>query len=287
MLPKKVIIVDDSKNQETAMLVSKIAGDFSRKNIEIEYVRGKGKGLAEARNIGLAHSTCEIHVSLDDDVVLDENYLKEILEFHAQHPDALGVGGYIRSPYYWPNPRTNAINRTFLFYFYEKDRCRVLPTAISYPIPLTRTINSQWLPGANSCFKREILNTIRWDENLKKYSLCEDMDISYRVQKSRPNSLYLIPQAKLIHNGSQLGRITPEYRVQMEISYHTYFFFKNIKQTPWNIINFVYGILFGRLMINLLGRNGKSTFFTIKAQLNMLRHLKEIKVGNFSSFECR
>ncbi len=113
------------------------------------------------------------------------------------------------------------------------------------------------------------------------------MDISYRVQKSRPNSLYLIPQAKLIHNGSQLGRITPEYRVQMEISYHTYFFFKNIKQTPWNIINFVYGILFGRLMINLLGRNGKSTFFTIKAQLNMLRHLKEIKVGNFSSFECR
>ncbi len=102
VLPKKVIIVDDSKNQETAMLVSKIAGDFSRKNIEIEYVRGKGKGLAEARNIGLAHSTCEIHVSLDDDVVLDENYLKEILEFHARHPDALGVGGYIRSPYYCP-----------------------------------------------------------------------------------------------------------------------------------------------------------------------------------------
>jgi hypothetical protein len=112
------------------------------------------------------------------------------------------------------------------------------------------------------------------------------MDISYRIQQSHPNSLYLIPNAKVVHRGSQLGRITAEYRIQMEISYHAYFFFKNVKQTPWNIMNFVYGI-FGRFIISLLSMNGKSTFFTVKAQFNMLRHIKEVRAGNFASFERR
>jgi hypothetical protein len=58
-----------------------------------------------------------------------------------------------------------------------------------------------------------------------------------------------------------------------------------MKQTPWNIMNFVYGIFFGRFITSLLTWNGKSSIFTIKAQCNLARHLKEIREGIFTSFE--
>ncbi len=283
VLPKEVIIVDDSKNKETENLVKRVLKDFSDNNIEIKYVRGKGQGLAEARNIGVTHSTSEIHCSLDDDVVLDKDYIKEIVKVYAAYPTALGVAGYVISQS--PSARSNAINKLFPSFFEEQDKCRVLPTGISYPCPLTRIINCEWLSGTNSSYKRKILEQFKWDENLKRYSLCEDMDISYRIQKSHPKSLYMTPHAKVIHKNSERARISSEYRTHMEISYHTYFFFKNMKQTPWNLVNFVYGIFFGRFIASLLNKNGKSPIFTIKAECNMVRNLKEIREGIFASFE--
>ncbi len=119
----------------------------------------------------------------------------------------------------------------------------------------------------------------------KTYILCEDMDISYRIQKSYPASLFMTPYAKVFHKNSELSRISGEYRTHMEISYHTYFFFKNMKQSPWNIANFVYGIFFCRFITSLLTWNRKAPVFTIKAEYNLARNLKEIRQGIFASFE--
>lgn len=285
VLPKQVIVVDDSKNKKTEDLVNQVKEDFQQKKIEIKYVRGNSQGLAEARNIGAAYSNSDIHVSVDDDVVLDKDYIKEILKIYAAYPNALGVGGYVTNRSYHPRARSNAINRLFLSYFTEPDKCRVLSPGISYPLPLTHVINSEWLSGTNSCYKRYVLNQFKWDEHLKKYSLCEDMDISYRIQKNHPNSLYLTPYARVEHRNPSQGRITSKTTVNMQISYHAYFFFKNMKQTPWNIANFVFGIFAGRFAISLFARNGKSCLFTIKAQFNLIRHLNEIRAGDFSSFE--
>lgn len=285
ILPKEVIIIDDSKNSETKNLAKQMMADFSKKNIKLTYTLGKGHGLAEARNIGVTYSTGEIHISLDDDVVLDQNYAKEILSVYAAYPNALGVGGYVVNRLSFTT-RSNALNRLFQLFFYEKDKCRVFASGVSYPSPLTRVINSEWLSGTNSSYRRKILNQFKWDENLMRYSLCEDLDISYRIQQSHHNSLYITPKAKVFHKRSALARIGSEYRRHMEISYHTYVFFKNIKK-PWNLMNFVWGICLGRLIHSLLTKNAKYTIFTIKAECNMLRHLQEIKAGIFTSFEAK
>src|SRR5512147_2631117 len=77
--PKEVVVVDDSDNGDTKNLVRQMLRNFSDRGIEIKYVRGEGEGVTQARNISITHTTSEIHCSLDDDVVLDKDYIKEIL----------------------------------------------------------------------------------------------------------------------------------------------------------------------------------------------------------------
>lgn len=279
--PKEVIIIDDSDNEETKNLTKQMLKNFSIKNIEIKYVRGGGEGLAQARNIGATYSTSEIHCSLDDDVILDKNYIKEILKVYENYPNALGVAGHIVNLSF--SAFSNAINKLFPFFYTEQDKCKVFPAGISYPYPLTRIIKCEWLSGTNSSYRRKILQNFKWDENLKRYSLCEDMDISYRIQKTYPNSLYMTPYAKTIHNNSPLARIPSKDRTYMEVSYHTYFFFKNMKQTVGNMVNFVYCMFFGRFILKVLSLNPNSVIFIISAYLNLMKNLKEIKTGNFIS----
>jgi glycosyltransferase involved in cell wall biosynthesis len=282
ILPKEVIIVDDSDNEKTKYLTNQMLKDFDSKKIKLKYMRGGGESVTQARNIGVAFSTGEIHCSLDDDVVLHKDYIENILRVYEIYPNALGVAGHIENLYLPGFP--NALGRVFSFFYTEQDKCRVLPTGISYPVPLTHIIECEWLNGTNCSYKREILKNFKWDEKLKRYSLCDDIDISYRIRKKLPKSLFMTPYAKIIHTHSQLARITSEYRIHMEICYHTYFFFKNIKPTYRNMLSFVYGIFFGRIVTSILSGNPHSVVFTIKAQLYMIRNMGKVKQGFFKSF---
>ena len=221
----------------------------------------------------------------DDDVILYKDYIEEILKVYAAYPNASGVAGNVINISLVFLRAQMLLTELFPLSFSEQDKARVFPTGISYPYPLTHIINCEWLSGTNCSYKRKILRQFKWDENLKRYSLCDDMDISYRIQKSYPQSLFMTPNAKVFHKNSELARISSEYRTHMEISYHAYIFFKNMKQNAWNITNFVYGIFFGRFINSILATNCKSVIFTIKAEYNLVRNLKEIKQGIFDSFE--
>ncbi len=143
--PKEVVVVDDSDNDDTKNLVGQMLRELSDRGIEIKYVRGGGEGVTQARNIGIAHTTSEIHCSLDDDVVLDKDYIKEVLNVFDHNSNALGVSGHVT------NIRTaaasNAFNKLFSLFHTSQNECRVFPAGISYPFPLTRVIDCEWLSG--------------------------------------------------------------------------------------------------------------------------------------------
>jgi glucosyl-dolichyl phosphate glucuronosyltransferase len=282
VFPKEVIIVDDSSNENTEILVRQMLKDFADKKIKLKYVRGGGEGLAQARNIGVTFSTGEIHCNLDDDVILNQDYIEKILRIYKTIPNAVGVAGHITNLSL--RATSNATNRVFSYFHTEKDKCRIFAAGISYPVPLTHIIECDWLSGTNSCYKKEILKNYKWDEKLKKYSLCEDMDISCRIQKDYPKSLFMTPHAKIVHTNSQLARIPDEQRIYMDICNHAYFFFKNIKQTYGNMLDFVYGIFLGRLLIVIFSKNPRNFVSTIKAQLYLIKNIKNVKQGIFRSF---
>jgi glycosyltransferase involved in cell wall biosynthesis len=79
-LPKEVIIVDDSDNDKIENLITEENGIFENKNIDLRYIRNKrGKSLTIARNVGIDNSTGDVVLFLDDDVILDKDYIKEQL----------------------------------------------------------------------------------------------------------------------------------------------------------------------------------------------------------------
>jgi glycosyltransferase involved in cell wall biosynthesis len=286
ILPIEIIVVDDSDNLRTRNLVEQLGKDFFHQGILLKYLRGneQNRSISAARNLGAKESTGEVTFFIDDDVILDNRYIEKILEVYNEYPDALGVQGDMVLP---PGARRNsvlgnALDKVLFQPHSEKDSCKVHAAGMSFPSPLTRIIRSQWLTGTQSSYKREVLKDFKWDTNLKGYSLCEDMDISYRIQKCHPDSLYATPHARVLHKFSPVARIDTRELIYVGVAYPTYIFFKDMKQTPLNMMIFVWGIFFGRFVSMLLEKDHRSILFLTRAHLSLLRNLECVKKGNFA-----
>jgi glycosyltransferase involved in cell wall biosynthesis len=285
ILPIEVIVVDDSDNLRTRNLVEEQNKVFPHQGILLKYLRGneQNRSISAARNLGAKESTGEVTFFIDDDVILDNRYIEKILEVYNEYPDALGVQGDMARPAARRGSVLgNALNKVLFQVHYEKNSCRVHAAGMSFPIPLTRIIRSQWLTGTQSSYKKEVLKDFKWDNNLKGYSLCEDMDISYRIQKCHPDSLYSTPHARVLHKFSPVARIDTRELIYFGVAYPTYIFFKDMKQTPLNMMVFVWGIFFGKFVSVLLEKDHRSVLFLMGAHLSLLRNLECIKKGNFA-----
>lgn len=285
-LPKEVIVVDDSDNNKTKGLMDQMRGDFSKKKIAIKYRRGgrrKGKSISLARNIGMAESTGDILLFIDDDVILDKKYISEILKVYERYPQALGVQGYIEG-----NGRfsilSNSVNKIFYCTHVEKGKCRILPSGeLTFPYSLSEVIECEWLSGTNSSYKKGVLRDFKFDEKLKEYSLWEDVQLSSSVRRKYVNSLYITPYARLIHKFSSVARRNTKRLVYIRTTYSTYFFYNNMKQTVSNKIIFSWSI-FGRFIgaLRKIRVCPKLFVFLIGSYIYTLRHLNDVINGNFT-----
>lgn len=286
VLPKEIIMVDDSDNDEIEKLIEKRNKEFKEKNILLKYIRNeKEKSTSIARNIGAEKTTGDIILFLDSDVILDEDYIKEILKVYEENKNALGVQGYIKGNKKPPKKiniwKLLFINQT------EKNKCRVLPSTLAtYPYYIDKIISCEWLSGSNQSYKKEIFKEFKFDEKMKRYAYKEDIDLSYRIFKKYPNSLFMTPHAKLIHSISQIGRIPQLELIKLKEIYILYFFYKNINQTFKN--NFIFlGSRISYLIFNFIFQQQKR-FLQLKYQLKAyslcIKHLKEIKEGDLEFF---
>lgn len=292
-LPKEVIIVDDSDNNEIKNLIAHRKNQFNANNILLRYIRNKReRSLTIARNIGIENAVGDIILFLDDDVILDEDYIKEILRVYKEYPNALGVQGYMPNTNF--SKFRNSIKKILFYSHNENNKCRVLPsTYTTYPYLLNRIITCQWLSGSNQSYKKSVLENFKYDENLKRYSYTEDADLSYRVHKGYPASLYITPHAGLIHKVSQEKRLPDKILIYMQQIYPFYFFYKNIDQNFKNKIIYLWGEI-GRIVIKLgfvVLKPSKSKLMEIKyllgAYIYCMRHIREIKEGDLEFFNRR
>jgi hypothetical protein len=166
----------------------------------------------------------------------------------------------------------------------------LLPSlGVSFPSVVDEIITCEWLSGANQSYRREILKEFRWDENLKGYSQGEDLDLPYRIFKKYPDSLFMTPHAKLVHNEAEEGRPQKRELIYMDIIYLTYLFYKNIDQNFKNKVIYLWSRV-GRIIFNIAFSifRSKSKLteikYTLGASFYCMRHLKEIKKGDLEFF---
>jgi glucosyl-dolichyl phosphate glucuronosyltransferase len=87
----ELILVDNNSTDDTRVVVR----DFTRTSgLNVRYVFEPKQGLSHARNAGVANSTGEIVAFIDDDVLILQQWLRELARTFAQF-DCIGVAGRI------------------------------------------------------------------------------------------------------------------------------------------------------------------------------------------------
>jgi glycosyltransferase involved in cell wall biosynthesis len=294
--PEEVIIVDDSDDLETKSLFHKMKNTFLCQSILLKYTRGneKNSSISAARNVGVDHAKGNIILFADDDVTIDRRGIEQILSCYRRHPDALGVSGYIsyfgqidffiNPSSIFPNFRSfplNSFRKVFCLPHMESGGQRILHSGhVTFPYNLAEEINVDWMSGIFSSYKTEVLKSFRFDERFGAYSLWEDVDLPARIARRYPNSLYMTPFAKAVHERSPLARRSARLLNYILAGYHTYFFFKNMPQNLRNRLAFAWSWI-GMLLLRLCVRNARDLTILARAYPYTINHLNEIINGNF------
>jgi glucosyl-dolichyl phosphate glucuronosyltransferase len=282
-VPLEVVIIDNDPGRTAQTVVKQFNRQFGDRGIGMCYVTTRKNSIPIARNLGVKLTTGDIVLFMDDDFILEKDYVSEIIKVYEMNPQALGVQGYAIEN--WCPP--NLYRRIFYLHRLEHNKCQVMPSIYSaYPLELKSVMNCEWMGGFNSSFRRSVLEEFHHDEKLMKYSLGEDLDASFRIFKERPGTLFITPFARGIHKIAPGGRMNGKERVYMQEVYSLYLFYKLFTPTLKN--RGVY--LWSRFGLLLQMFNGctlgalRQARLRVSAYAYCLMHAEEIKRGDLEFF---
>jgi GT2 family glycosyltransferase len=161
----------------------------------------------------------------DDDVVLEPNYLKNIISVFSDERfnDVAGVTGRITN---YEKPRLNIIKRMFILDTAQKGKILSSGFNVRNFDWCNSRIYVEWIPGGMSSFRRSIFYEFKFDENYSQEGAGrEDIDFSYRVAKKY--RLLYEPSARLLHRESTISRTTEAQFGRIQILERLYFIKKN------------------------------------------------------------
>lgn len=268
--PALLIVVDASGESGLEEIISQ---KLNGSGINFTYLKSES-GLTRQRNLGLQKNVNDLVLFLDDDVILDSDYVKEMISFfNADNVKRVGgaTGKIINLS---AQGVTSKIVRK-LFCLSEYSRGEIKRSMSNNPIApeVKESIRVQWLSGC-SVFRSEVFSRYLYDEKLTKYCYLEDVEFSVRI--SEKYVLYFNPEAKYVHNyrTSPGSRLKIQQKRKMFMINYYYLFRKNRKPTMlnsichyWSYIGLILlGIFFQRspgfvlgtiegMFINLTGRN--------------------------------
>lgn len=223
--PMEVVVVDSSIDSKLGSGGKKL---FSGSKIRFHYMHEKAS-MTQARNIGIARSKGDIVLFIDDDVVLNDDYIEKMNKFYNTHDEAGGACGYLSD------------GNKFLV-----DRFMKFPHVPSMNEPFT-IMN---LHGSNMSFPRKVLREFAFHEGLKGY-YADDDEFSARV--SLKYKIYLVPYMRCVHEHSATGgaRLDPftDYNTMM---FNRYYIYTIRKRTVFNFIHYIFSdvLILSRVIIH-------------------------------------
>lgn len=197
----EIIVVDDGSTDATPQIAARYP---------VRYRHQENRGVASARNAGLALARGEIYVSMDDDVIAGPNLLEVLATAYQSGDKVAGVAGvmarleredslvqvYIGATGNGPTARIE-----------QTERLSLVSRFISYlrgchgrqPAASDDRLEVEEFFGANASFPVAILEAVNgWDAAMTGI---EDRDICYRIRRKFPDHrLIAVDEAKLIHD---------------------------------------------------------------------------------------
>lgn len=239
-LPDELIVIDQSTDNKSESAIANLICKF--KQIKLIYVYDpKILGLLDAKRVALGHASCDIICFLEDDVVLEIDYILQIELGFKENANMLGCCGTITNP-----PRQKFIYKTMFTIFHRgifKDiRIDVHGNFSGHNNNL---IESNMLTGGASAWRREVFENVEFDV-LNEFHMFEDIDFSTRVARHFGNRLFINPNARLAHYCSPINRDVLDIRQRRKVR-ECFTYYKKRKDWPIATISF-YWLLLGMFL---------------------------------------
>jgi GT2 family glycosyltransferase len=211
-VPSRVLVVDSSDDDGTARIVAELEPVWPAGST-IQHLRAE-PGLTRQRSAGIDASGEEIVHFVDDDTVLDRDYIGAIVDTFTSDTNGVigGVGGFVTDQ---PAHRFGRVD--VLLGLDGAAEGVVLPSGRNvrvYAEPL-EPIDVDWLPGCAMSYRRPVFATERPNLDVGRDRNGEDVELSYRVRQHW--RLVITPRARIEHHESPRGRRSRDELVRVEL----------------------------------------------------------------------
>ncbi len=274
-LPQELILVDTS-NEGDETIQNYLKQLICPSPLKLINLRLPGGGTVSSRNLALDHMSGDIIFMLDDDMILDQNYIATIINFYRDDCELRigGIGGIGGMPGY-PIPRTprmQVIARRVFKWLFAMDGRRqgvVLPSGFRTELPGASGLTPvEWLQGGTSSFRRQAIANQRFDQKMElfPYALSEDVEFTHRIAQS--HRLYCTADARLHHKASP-GRRLDEYMFYVAFVHNHYHIVRNTIRHPLKYLMFSWA-MFG-VFLSLLVSAPKAPRATVRKLRGFLK----------------
>lgn len=238
--PSELIIADQSDNDRIHDCI--VGYQKTCDAFRVKYLWNEDKSLTRAKNLAVDHvdRQADLVAFFDDDIELFEDFLQVMVSFFKKDPEKkYAVATGLISP-----DGSNETGFRRLLAAVDSLLCRVFilgsPGSGKFKINGSPSFyrstagpasDVEVISGGVSVFRKEILDTFRFDGNMKTYCYMEDVDIGYRISRKHQNAL--VPEAKVYHRHSPESRSDKAATRSQFIQNYCYLFRKNI---PGNVL---------------------------------------------------
>lgn len=196
----ELLVIDNNCTDGTADVCRR----FAEKHPEVNFraLKETTQGLSAAKNCGIRNSNGELIVFIDDDALVDSNYLQDYVDWFEAHPNTMAAGGPILPLYEegnepaWMSPYTRTLLTAWMDY---GKKVRMYP-------------KGRFPGGGNAAYRKQVFDRVgmfntELGRNGKKLMAGEEKDIFDKMRNNSMEFIYL-PTTVLHHiiPPSKLGR---------------------------------------------------------------------------------
>lgn len=279
-LPKQIVIVDQSENDNTRELIANKPHNI---DVQLTYIHLNKPSSTMARNAGLNKCSQEYIIFSDDDINIYHDTLQNVYKHISKNNIAMIAA----------LDDCTKRHKSILSYIAGINSIRKRNIGSmskscfgSYPTIIDSATPTEWAMGYFFVVKQTLLRkwNIRWDEHLVSYAYNEDLDFSYSYyNKSIKEGLkcMIFPDVHVKHLCSKEYRIPDKKHIRMFVLHRYYIAHKHRLGFSALIMNTYANLFF--LLRSCIKRNGMATEIFMSTIL-YFRNKHAIDNGNIEHF---
>lgn len=200
--PDEIVVVDQSPTNESRIVVERLMVGIPE--IRLIYIHDqKVSGLVDAKRISVKHANGHLVCFLEDDVVLEHDYLAQIERGFEDRPAMIGCCGVVT------NVPSRPAGYEFFFHLFHRGIFADKRVGVhgSQSDCSSELIASDKLSGGISAWRQEVFSVVPFDV-VNGFHMLEDIDFSTRVAAyyASQSVLFINPRARLEHHCSPVNR---------------------------------------------------------------------------------